>query len=294
MKTKLVLIACLFAALALAGCTTAKSKDTVTHLGTSNSPPSSPTLTTTGTGPIATGYPKTVQWDSCKGWDTGFHYPPGKPPGATHDPNWTDPTVNVFTTVITRARDCDRVSWGPFERPVRMILEQHDFLQVPESCQPANNVTGFVGMTELSSLWVNDSALANFLKQTYPGMPVYYSPIDVSDQATGGLIDHVWTWGLEAQNKSKLNTLEDSAPPGQSSDNYRLFWYSDTGVSFMDLTDVFSFPAETNRATYGTVYPPMLWGHLATNYASYGDWEGKSTMSGTISVFHDHQCKQPV
>jgi hypothetical protein len=118
MKMKLVLTACLFGALALAGCTAAKGKDTgTTHPGTSTSPTSSITsTTTTGTGP-ATGYPKTVQWDSCKGWETGFRYPHGKPPGATHDPNWTDPTVNLYTTIVTRARDCDRVSWAHSRGP---------------------------------------------------------------------------------------------------------------------------------------------------------------------------------
>jgi hypothetical protein len=175
-----------------------------------------------------------------------------------------------------------------------MIYEQDDFLQVPQSCQPANNVTGFVGMTELSSLWVNDSALASFLKQTYRGMPVYYSPIDVSDQTTSGVIDHVWTWGLGAQNKSQLNTYDDQHPAGQSQDNYRLFWYNQEGVSFMDLANTFTSSVVTNaRAGYGTFYPPMLWGYVTQPYGPSSGWETGITMSGTISVFHDHQCKQP-
>ncbi|MCA1812272.1 MAG: hypothetical protein LC623_09735, partial [Halobacteriales archaeon] len=122
-------------------------------------------------------YAREVHWDDCQGWESGWKYGPAAPPGSHHNPKWSDPEVGLFVTVVTEAMDCQRVSWGPFERPVRMIWETHDWQEIPESCfsgpnEPNADVT--VGRA-LASFWVNDTQLADYLQQTYPGLPVYYS-----------------------------------------------------------------------------------------------------------------------
>jgi hypothetical protein len=176
-----------------------------------------------------------------------------------------------------------------------MIYEQHNFFQVPPTCQPPANATKLGSMVELASLWVNDTELASYLKQTYPGLPVYYSPIqtETKDFGPGGVV-HTWSWGLGAQNQSQMNIVEDQQGANPLEDYFRIFWYDETGVSVMDLDNAYSFPLVTARLAYGTLYPPMLWGNIAVDYASTGNWAEEVTMQGHITIFRDHECKQPV
>ncbi|MCA1810544.1 MAG: hypothetical protein LC623_00850 [Halobacteriales archaeon] len=273
-----------------------------------NSPPTSEP-TTTGSASLSgttSGNPtlppgpsaKEVHWDACEGWETGWKYPPGHPPGAQHNPKWGDPETNLFATMLTFARDCQRVSWGPFERPVRMILETHDFQQVPLSCYTGDNApdADVVVLKAMSSLWVNDTQLADYLKQTYPGMPVYYSAIQTHAQPQGTLMAHQWTWGLSEQNQSELTVFDDQVAHNTVTLTLeRMFWYDETGaVSFLDFDMVRQTPLFTNRVSYGKQYPPMLWGYGETpDYVSTGDWNPTSTITGKIAVFRDHECKQP-
>jgi hypothetical protein len=171
-----------------------------------------------------------------------------------------------------------------------MIYETHDYEQDPEGCFP-HPTSGSVRTWTLASLWVNDTGLVQYLEQTYPGMPVYYSPIQASVQPNGQLLDHQWTWGLGAQNQSTIHIMDDQLPPDPLSSVDRIFWYSQAGVSFMDLDQAFQDPFKSSRAAYGTQYTPMLWGYIASNFASYGSWEPAVTMTGKITAFSDHACK---
>jgi hypothetical protein len=38
----------------------------------------------------------------------------------------------------------------------------------------------------------------------------------------------------------------------------------------------------------------MLWGYITTNYASTANWEPAVTMTGKITMFRDHICKDPI
>jgi hypothetical protein len=292
MNARTVLVGGLLLCLSLAGCAASKS-----HGTESGSESISPTSTGTG-GPhpplINSTYAKNVHWNDCEGWQTGFTHPPGEPAGASHDPEWANPQIGLFTTVVMYGRECQRVSWGPFERPVRMILEHHNFLAPPVSCEPDANTTRQITKgAELASIWVNDTELADYLKATYPGMPVFYSPMQSETRSTGGLLAHTWTWGLGKQNQSRVTILDDQIPGGYYPHGIRLFWYSSEGVSFMDLVSQYQNAILTDRTANGTLYPPMLWGYVAQPFAYAGQWTREITMEGDIHAFRDHQCKEP-
>ncbi|MCA1811620.1 MAG: hypothetical protein LC623_06375 [Halobacteriales archaeon] len=174
-----------------------------------------------------------------------------------------------------------------------MIWETHDFIGPPDSCFPPPGQSAVTQLNELASLWVNDSALADYLKQTYPGMPVYYSPIQTETALLGPVTQRTWRWGTD-QGQSHLTVNDDGQRAGQNSVGRRLFWYTEAGVSFMDLIDDHTTQVLTGRGANGTLYPPMLWGYITNPYASTGEWETSSTLEGTITIFRDHLCKEPI
>lgn len=177
-----------------------------------------------------------------------------------------------------------------------MVYEQHDFIGPPLTCRPSENETanGTIITVELASLWVNDTELAAFLKQTYPGMPVHYSAITTKTEAIApGILAHTWSWGLGPHNRSSLTALDDQQQSPDAPLRDRLFWHNETGVAFMDLETRANTPKLTDRIANGTFYPPMLWGYIQPDYVSSGEWQTEVSMTGSIRVFKDHECKQP-
>ncbi|MCA1812295.1 MAG: hypothetical protein LC623_09850, partial [Halobacteriales archaeon] len=78
----------------------------------------------------------------------------------------------------------------------------------------------------------------------------------------------------------------------------RIFWYDSAGaVTFMDFdkTRQVAGLGLANRAAYGDLRQPMLWGYLnAPSFAGLGDWNPQASASGTISMFRDSLCQDPV
>jgi hypothetical protein len=239
--------------------------------------------------------PHKVEWSGCQGWHSQMEYPDQLLHHAQQDPNWGSPT-GQSSIISMDAVFCPRVSWGPFERPLNLVIDRHDDQHAPDSCFP--DTSNLVLLNTLSSLWVNDRQVADWLKQTYH-MPVYYSEISFTNQTLAGPItDHVTTWGLNGST-NEIRIPDEHAAPFPETLHNRLFWYNQTGVSMMDM-DIESttptayppFVAVADRSARGTVYPPMIVADVSTNYVGQGVW-GTYAMTGNIQMFRDHVCKQP-
>ncbi|HUR63962.1 MAG TPA: hypothetical protein VM241_05730 [Candidatus Thermoplasmatota archaeon] len=240
-----------------------------------------------GSGP-ATGAPPRpagLELTGCTGWhgDTpSLPSPlvPGKAP-----PGWEPDPANP-ASVVMDGYACSRLSVGPFERPVRIVLDSHTNVNFPPSCNPKG---GSTPMAVLGTLWVNDTAVARYLNQTY-GLPARASPITDEVQAVGPARAHRWTWGTG--HASALNVTED----GTGFVSYateRIFWERGGGVSVLDLALQHDAPPVQHPAV-GTAQPPMLLaGGPGGAFLLTTSWYPAIALTGSLTLYHDRACSEP-
>jgi hypothetical protein len=232
--------------------------------------------------------PLGTQWNDCKGMDTIFTWPgdmgPSKPPG-----NWSN-GKGEGTSVGLVLYQCKRFSWGPFERPVAFVAEVHNNMDPPPDCRLGTWGT----FRALNAFYVNDSAVAKFLRETY-GFPAVHANITVADSNSNGIRSTTWQWTPDGGKMSQVSSSEVDAYGQDVTDIERWVWIPDGRVHFLDWEYTETLNEGDLTATPGHMNPPMLYAKSGPDpYVGRGDFLAKINVSAQIQIFGDEECKQPL
>ncbi len=234
-----------------------------------------------------------MQATNCHGFG-GAHSFLGDTNPARPPPGWEQdvPTEGLGSDLIFEIMACDRVSWGPFERPLTILLETHSNTEPPEACKegsPSNVLYGLVRM------WISDPEVASWANETY-GMPTLVLDSSESLDSVGPADAQAWTWSANGLPPSRAE-FRTTAALGNSSAQIpqRIAWISG---GHLWLGDIIREPTQ-HLGGQPDAYPielhePML---LATVSPAppivRGDYVFSTPMTYTFQEFGDYQCKSP-
>ncbi|MCA1810845.1 MAG: hypothetical protein LC623_02405 [Halobacteriales archaeon] len=271
------------------------------------SPPSSTTIgsqSTSMTGTVEiplpllenrTEVPVDIFFSKCRDALTAFTFPLSTAPGS-HPPGW-EPTFQMGSNVGLRMIECDRISWGPIERPIHLLFEIHEHLNPQGNCTTLDGVAATGSLAMLNSLWIDSEAAANYLKAVYD-LPVLYANFNVSTtrQANGETESQTWTWNQPGQPSSQVSyygihwqTIADPLTD-------RMFWFNSTMLSYINLNMLVTRGQQLPlSATPGTMRPPMLYATAMNTetYVGHGELQ-ELELSGHIKRYSDYQCRTPL
>jgi hypothetical protein len=231
-----------------------------------------------------TGFFATLAW----AWDTG---PGSAPPGWEQSLAPDGSAIGSDDDIL--ALHCERVAWGPFERPLDLLFDDHSKATPPGGCTDSASRTRV-----LHGLWA-DAELAGYLASTY-GMPVHAATFEVAHGALGEPSAATWTWSEAGEPESTLTVHSLDAGDFAAEFNERLAWDTGDGVSILALAGsvvmagdqpVLSGP---NQAIEGTLRPPMLHAERAGAYAGTGETLLSSDWTAEVLEFGDHRCERPL
>lgn len=286
----------LAALVALAGCTASHQPPTTASTSSTHATSTSASTTESPTHgpppPQNATYPHTIRLSECTGWDA-FGEVPTAPSTPALPQGWAAPPAGI--TFSFSGNECHRISVGPYERgPIHLVLESFGLGTVPDGCVP-HNATASLSVDALHALWVDDDQVAAFLKQEFPGLPVYAADIQTSNTTTGALSSHDWSWGEHGKPASTLHVLDEgNRRPLDVVVGFRFFWFpSASDATFLDFIEQGRDPASTNRPVYGMLQPPTIYSATAPDYAGPGDWFDQGDAAGSFQAFGDLACKQP-
>lgn len=281
----------------LAGCLDPQSspggattgRETSTSAATSSTGSSSANLPV-----INSSIPEKMSATDCTGPDT-LVYGPTEVFSQAMPPGWEEGEDEPLTDVFLRLFECQKISWGPFERgPVTMLAEIHGSLNAPQSCLE-DHPHDAVAYRWLASLWFSDADIANWVAATY-GAPVYYGEFETAHEMNPALETHTWSWGLPNQERSYV-TMRDVAVsdnhPGPFTEWW--FWFNGQGISSMDSV-MLSMSDDTSAPLVdGHMAPPMMFANATgqSGYAAVADWFPEKDFDGVIQRFGDLECKVP-
>lgn len=297
-----VLWVCVVAsAVAFAGCVDGSPSDgdsppPSTGSGTP-APDPSPTgdpKTPDGGTPTDTGYPRQAHWTDCEGMTSVFNWPLGAT-HAPHAPGWEPVGPRVATEIELYGLECQRFSMGPFERPIRMIMETHDYQEAPQGCYPEDPAPGLTEFQTLNTIWFNDQEVVDYVDAVL-GMPVHYANITIEEEPVAeGTKWWQWSWGIEGQETSWLRGFDDQERDIMETHEFRIFWYNDTAVSAMDYTSHENNPGWVqNIFAYGQMQPPMLMADWPTDYGGVTNTLLEARADATITKYNDFVCTEPI
>ena len=267
------------------------SGQTESKIATSSTPASASGTNQSTGNPI----PKTnsaLRWNDCVGLGSLFTGPAATAPtGSEVPPGWAQTTGDISSMQINTFH-CNRVSIGPFERPVTGMTESHNKITVPPQCIAFN--PDIIDVDVLVALWVDDAQVAGYLHSTY-GMPVRIAKFDYAADTTTPVEQRTWSWSSDNSTPSRLTMpfVPGSNTPG--SFTLRMMWHNGTAVSALDYSEVSTVQNNVDAlASYGLLQPPMLYARTAPfPYVGRADtWTGDIT--GTIYRFGDLECKKPL
>lgn len=219
--------------------------------------------------------------DGCVGWSAFEVVPAPLHPG-TRPAGWAAPSPGVDASVALLGLACQRMAIGPFERgPVRVLFESHTNAEVPAAC--AADRDGFVALSVLASVWVEDAEVAAHLAQVY-GMPAREGVFSGSGQA--------WSWGPPGAPASTVQVMDEAAAPQPSHAADRFFWANGTGLGALELRHDATRPAVPHAAA-GEMAPPMLLAQVAGGrFAGPAGWVTRDTAAGSFRAYRDTLCQE--
>lgn len=284
---KLVISLVILAGL-LAGCVNPDvGPPTSTTQATSESSTSLTVLPTGGPAPGLSRLNSSIL-SGCTGLFSVVRYPwslgPASPP-----PNWTGDS-DLGQEVSQLALDCQRVSWGSFERPTRMVWEVHTNAPAPASCAEGSYSRYLI----ITRIFLEDMELADFLNETY-GLPVHSATVWRNETLEQGQRHDVWTWTPLGYQPSWMENWRLNRSDFDTSDTYndRYAWDNGSGISFMDEHSERKWGANT-VLTPGEMNPPMLNAAHGAPYSGVGTlWDDVHT-EFTIRKFGDYACTEPL
>lgn len=192
--------------------------------------------------------------------------------------------------------ECNRISWGPFERgPIRLLFELHDRLNPPGNCTNHDGTDGFISLWILNSLWIDDEELANYLKVTYD-LPTIFAQMSVKDDLQSGIGTQVWSWNEPGKPSSQVtyyvaNSVNATDVPYTD----RMYWYNETTLSYVNLRIVANVDQVNPGITPGTMQPPMLYTYNGmTSYIGTGQKFDSMELSANLKRYGDFKCERPL
>lgn len=282
--------------LLLSGCNQPANPGTDPGPGGKNTGSQSSTETSGNVPPILANnsYSPLAVWSGCRGFRTSI---PGLTNTFTFDPQppgWE--SDNPTTEFDLRFYECDRVSWGTFERgPVQMIVEMGGSFQNPPNC----NGEAASLLRNMASWWFSDADVAAYARTVY-GANAYATNFTVTRLEQAGAVDQTWEWG-EPGARSNVRLIDADAPSDPTSHVTRIFWFVGAGVYAMDWTEEWLFPTGSLqnsgfRPTTGRLEDPMLY----SSASDFNEFAGRSERYEGMEIaadfyrFGDLACEQPL
>ena len=226
------------------------------------------------------------QLTGCHGVISKFAWPGPEGPG-TAPPGWNDtfPTGGFGSNEYVELLDCNRVSWGSFERPIRFYIESHDKADVPPNCPTSNTLI-------LQSIWTDDEEFNAFLVREYK-IPTRLAEFQISFDNTTEPMSTTWVWGPHGSKQSEL-TVYMAQGPSQSpplNSDVRFVWDNGSGVTYSWFNETLVLPKDVNQASNGTLRAPTL--HASTGIEQ---WTGTANtilgdeVAGKLTEYRNYSC----
>lgn len=226
--------------------------------------------------------------DGCNGFFTIHQWPANLGPDDPSLPDSWSPSVQLGSEVELDYFTCDRIGWGPYERPMTLMFELHSKFAMPAGCDAEGPALRWV----LYGLWVSDAEFASFLKQEYQ-LPVRVGVFGYSQQMTGPIMTESWKWSEPGGPESRLEMFGEAMEYSQIAFWYRLAWFRDGGVGIMDLNISTESPDIYTHATVGEMKPPMLYASAGVEpYAADGGPQRAASLEGNLKIFRGDQCEE--
>jgi hypothetical protein len=235
-------------------------------------------------GPPAAG---AFAWTGCHGGTVNVYGPSRLYPSSA--PAGWEPAAEGVTTIRVGLLQCDRVSWGPFERgPVFIAQEWRDDFRAPDACRGDASELRFL----LESIWFSDAELAEHARAAH-GMPAHEGIFGVAAGAGG----EEWTWGPRGETPSSLTFPERANAAGDRTDTLlrRLYWAEGDGVAALDLRYSSSGDSLDHGLAAGFLHPPTLYGRATPSPAFVSARAGLVhgvEATGQILHFEDVRCER--
>lgn len=294
-------LVCIVLMLLLSGCSGADDKTKPDGPLTTGNPPGqtgekSPPIEQPPNGTPTATFDSSAVWSGCRGFRTSIGdakamYDLNPPPQGWEEDD------NPVTDFDLRFYECDRVSWGSFERgPVQMILELGTNFLPPDACAGENATL----LREVTSWWFNDAEVAQFARDVY-GVNSYAAEISVDLSSTGQATDQTWRWGLPGQAQSEVRFADVDLPSQPTTHTTRVLWFVNNTVRAMDFAQEWVVPPASMhgsafRPAVGRLEPPMV--YAAAGYMN--DFIGRSERYEGMEIaadfyrFGDLFCEQPL
>lgn len=239
--------------------------------------------------------PLPLQGNDCQGIDGSYTFigdtnPANPPPGWEQDIPFDGQGSNLIFEIMS----CDRVSWGPFERPLTILIETHSDMEPPQACRE-ESVSGV--MYGMIRMWISDAEVASWANATF-GLPTLVLEWNETLDTMSEIDTYVWTWSANGQTPSRVEFRTTSAlgtAEGQSPQ--RVAW---TAGSRLWLADIQRY-ATQNLGGQPDVFvaelqEPMF---LATAAPARpvvvtGDYVFATSMSYSFLEFGDYECVNPI
>lgn len=232
-----------------------------------------------------------LRMSGCIGWSAGPTVP-GPRPSARTPPGWEEDPPGATSSVGLLALDCARVSVGPFERPLRLLVETTTSFLAPETC--LGSVDAVTVFLVPNTVWLEDAEVAGHLASTF-GLDAIVRPLSTEVQQAGGADVHSWSWGLEGQPESRVQVTDAGSDQAQDSlPDQRLFWAAGGRLARLDLDLTLDGPETAPALVEGTVQPPMLLHDAGRPFAWTGMWYNAGSVEGRLTLYEDFACEHPV
>ncbi|MES2154440.1 MAG: hypothetical protein V4510_04820 [bacterium] len=170
------------------------------------------------------------------------------------------------------------------------MIEGHDQAEAPPKCAEGNHNLIFI----LNSFWVNDTAVASWLRSTYH-MPTIAGPITMTIAAGAALETHEWRWRPENATVESVVSFNSTGQAGAPSAYIlRVAWPNGQGITYMDFKETYSVPPDVQVVT-GRMEPPMLYPTGRPNpYVGQGELQSNVSIETELHAFKDFKCEQPL
>lgn len=210
---------------------------------------------------------------------------PGEAP-----PGWEQQlgSGGIGSAELVEIMTCDRVSIGPFERPLVLLFEAHSKMDPPATCKPEE---GFIWI--LNSLWTNDAAVSGYLSEEL-GIRTQVANFEADYQNDTHLSKISWSWAPTGNGTVSQLTVLAAEPEPQASPltlGFRYAWNHGSGISIMRYNETAIVPTSPEQAAFGSFTEPML--HASTGvepFVGRGDYFLSVDATTEITRYGDFTC----